>query len=844
MILEEARAACHAPLPLVACEPDAAAMLSPSAAMLTFAALRARVASYSAGFERLGIARHDLIAIAMPHSADLLCAFLGVAGACAAAPLDYALPEPEYRSLLERLAARALLVPAGTESPAEAAARSLGVPVIEARAGETEVSLGWKPFATDLSPRPPRRVPGDVVLVLETSATTGSPKLVPLTAANLHAQMQAMRPALDFGPADRFLTIMPLTHLLGLACALAQLHAGGCLICVDGFSALEFGSWLRDFRPTWYSASPTVHRAVLKLIEENPGSLDTASLRFIRAGSAALDPGLAVAVERALHVRVMDGYGLTEAGQVTCNRPATRKPGSAGRSTGSSVAIMDAAGALLPVGSEGEIVLRGPAVMPGYLDDPDGDGAFRDGWFRTGDVGRLDAEGDLYVTGRIKEAIKRGGETIAPMEIDRALAEHPSVADAAAFGVPHPTLGEDIAAAVVLHPGARATAPELRQYLAAKLAHSRLPNRFFFPERIPMGRNGKPSRRLLSEQFREMPAAAMPETGPADGFEQRIAAIWARILGVPAPQPADNFFALGGDSLSAATMLATVQRELGAGRQVFERPDFVECPTVERLAEILCERPGNDTHAEVAVAAPFFCFPGASQDVFYLRHLREALREDRPFVVLRDEPAVNGALPALNDLAARFVLRIRALKAHGPYILGGHCYGGIVAYECAQRLIALGESVPLLVLFDTPTPGYPKPLRHWKQYARHGLQLLARGPRHGLAEIGSHINYLSRILRPRIAQVAYAAPQTANDAASIVRTYTPHPFPGRIVHFIAAGAQVSSRVLEDARLGWRDFARRGFEVYRAGGEHHSMFSEQHAPQLAAQLRLLFNQHRL
>jgi oxalate---CoA ligase len=845
---------------LAAGDPDAPALLQLAGRTFSFASLRERVDWYAARLRELGIAGHDLIAIETPDPAESLCAFLGVAAVCAAAPLDTTLTESEYHALLARLGVRALLTNAGPESCAEAAARALGVPVIALGYGTDRPT--WRSASAGIPLRQPRQLPQGVVLVLETSATTGVPKLVPLTSGNLMAIAACMQRALDLNARDRFLAIMPLTHLLGLACPLAQLLRGGSVICAGGFSPDRFAASLREFRPTWYSASPTLHRAILDLARRLPPVLNTASLRFIRSGSAALDPGLRESLEQVLRVPVMDGYGLTEAGQVTSNPPARRKPGSVGGPLGTSVGIMDDTGNLLPAGSAGEIVLRGPAVFHGYLDDAEANhAAFRSGWFRTGDLGRVDGDGDLFIAGRIKEAINRGGETIAPREIDDALAGHPAVAEAVAFAVRHPTLGEDVAAAVVLRAGANASEPELRRFLAGRLSFSRLPNRIVFLDHIPTGRNGKPRRGVLSEQFRELPV--VPDDSLPDPTEQRIAYIWMRVLGIAQPGPSDNFFALGGDSLSAAVMLNAVRTELCAAEPQLEMADFFESPTVERLASIVGLRgvgrpaPSGDNARLVwqsrAQGVPFFCLPGASQDGCYLRHVAQLVRAERSFIVLT-HPIVDGRpWPSVDDLATRFLAQIRATRPAGPYMLGGHCYGGILAFECALRLVALGESVPLLVLFDTPTPGYPKPARHWKQYARHAVRLISgaeRGNPYRATEIAAHIRFVVRNFRPNSAghvphQPVAAGPQAPpqphhpSGAAAIVHGYRPKPFAGKIVHFIAEGAPVSSRILEDSRLGWRDFALGGFEVQSVSGLHDSMFIGEHAPDLATRLLSVF-----
>jgi oxalate---CoA ligase len=246
-----------------------------------------------------------------------------------------------------------------------------------------------------------------------------------------------------------------------------------------------------------------LNRAILALARRHPEVFRRASLRFIRTTGATPQPEVLTSLEESVGVPVLSGYGLTEAGGVTRDTANARKPGSVGRSSGLEVAIMDSFGNLIEDGREGEIVVRGASVTSGYVDDPEANqSAFRDGWFRTGDVGSLDSEKFLFITGRLKEAIDRGGEKIIPQGVEDVLAAHPAVAEAAVFAVAHPTLGEDLAAAVVLRDGAAATALELRRFAATRLAPFKVPRRIEFLDRIPRTSTGKPRRSLLAEQFR------------------------------------------------------------------------------------------------------------------------------------------------------------------------------------------------------------------------------------------------------------------------------------------------------------------------------------------------------
>jgi acyl-CoA synthetase (AMP-forming)/AMP-acid ligase II len=298
------------------------------------------------------------------------------------------------------------------------------------------------------APITPGRLTSAALLVF-TSATTGNPKLIPLSCANLSAIALINSQTFPVDQSDRFLTMVPLFHSYGLNVVLTQLFCGGPVFCTPGFDPDRFLTWLEDFRPTWISGAPPVLHAILALAQRYPDSFRRVPLRSIQTFGAPVHPELVQSLERAVQAPVLQGYGLTEAGGIARSTPSAWKPGSVGRCTGSEIAITDESGAILPPDREGEIVVRGPTLMTGYLDDPEANRrAFRDGWFRTSDIGRLDSDGFLYITGRLNEIINRGGQKIIPLEVDRVLATHPSVADAAAFPIPHQTLGEDVAAAM------------------------------------------------------------------------------------------------------------------------------------------------------------------------------------------------------------------------------------------------------------------------------------------------------------------------------------------------------------------------------------------------------------
>jgi acyl-CoA synthetase (AMP-forming)/AMP-acid ligase II len=238
-----------------------------------------------------------------------------------------------------------------------------------------------------------------------------------------------------------------------------------------------------------------MHRAILERAKRNPEILARRRLRLIRSSSASLRPALMAQLEKTFEAPVIESYGMTEAAHQMASNPLPprpRKPGSVGVAAGTQIAIMDAAGNLMAGGESGEIVVRGPNVTSGYLNNPEANAAaFHDGWFRTGDQGTLDEEGYLRINGRLKEIINRGGEKVSPLEVDVVLLDHPAVQLALTFAVPHEILGEEVAAAVVLREGASATERELRDFAEKHLAHYKVPHKIVFVSELPRGPTGK-----------------------------------------------------------------------------------------------------------------------------------------------------------------------------------------------------------------------------------------------------------------------------------------------------------------------------------------------------------------
>ena len=455
----------------------------------------------------LGIGLGDRVAIVLPNGPEMATAFLSVASAATSAPLNPAYKQDEFEFYLEDIKAKALIVEAGSDSPAIRAAEKLGVALLtlipEPQVAAGAFELSGSPLGAAIRPGPAK--PDDVALILHTSGTTSRPKIVPLHHANIWTSARNIAASLELSENDRALNVMPLFHIHGLIAGLcAPLSRGGSVFCTPGFNALKFFAEMEEARPTWYTAVPTMHQTILTRAGRHKDIITRRPLRFVRSSSSSLPPTVIGELEAAFKCPVIEAYGMTEATHQMASNPLNgiRKPGSVGVPAGPEIAIMDEAGRLMGPGETGEVVIRGENVTAAYENNPKANGeAFVDGWFRTGDQGVIDADGYLTLTGRLKEIINRGGEKISPREVDEALMDHPAVLQAVAFAVPHPMLGEDVGAAVVLREGLSATEQELGAFLSERLAAFKTPRKILFLAEIPKGATGKLQRIGLAQKL-------------------------------------------------------------------------------------------------------------------------------------------------------------------------------------------------------------------------------------------------------------------------------------------------------------------------------------------------------
>jgi acyl-CoA synthetase (AMP-forming)/AMP-acid ligase II/acyl carrier protein len=605
-----------------------------------------------------GIVHDSRVAIVLPNGLDMAMALLGTSCAAIAVPFNPAYKAPEYESYFRETRASHLLVRKGVPSPARSVAEMLGMQVLElADDCRLDSASGQGVGQGAFDPNPPAPDPDRVAMILLTSGSTGRPKRVPLTHRNLCASARDVRDSLSLSPGDCCLSMWEQHHIGGLVdLLLAPLASGGRVICAGSFNAQRFFEILASHAPSWFQGVPTTLRELIVYGKSRFNPMPAHSLRFLRSVAAALPPSLMEEIESCFGVPVIQTFGMTEASPlITTNLlpPNLRKPGSAGKSCGPEVVIMNEEGIPLGPGQYGEVAVRGENIFSGYEDYPEANAvAFRKGWFYTGDTGYLDDDGYLFLRGRVKEMINRGGEKISPYEVEDILSRHPDVAQVAAFAVPHATLGEDVGVAIVLRENRLLTETAVREYAAQNLSAFKVPRTIIFLDALPRCPVGKIRRQDLAD----MALKARTQEGltaPRSELEAFLAKLWATELDLAQVGIDDDFSALGGDSLSSVRLLTAVKVLLGLD---FSDDALAEFTTVRKMAQHI-EKMGYepshdrkllDLELRAALAAAATQDELAHDNLAEIRQRLEQSRSIHDFKVLR-ESGLNKMTPAELD---------------------------------------------------------------------------------------------------------------------------------------------------------------------------------------------------
>ena len=565
-------------------DPQAPALCGTKGPWLSRADLGHRLQQGRRVLRQAGLSASERVAVLMPQGLDGAVVALQVAGACSLAPLRAGTPAERWPAVLDALVPAVVVLSRSAEPALAAAAEALGIPVLDPELLSNPAAEG----------QPELEGEGEHAgesIVIATSGTTGVPKWVCHSQASLLEGCGAMARSLALSPDDRTLLALPLHHVHGLVSALLMpLASGGSVVVAEGFDPAEALACLAEHGISWISLPPAMHRALLDQHGHTPLAAGH-RLRFLRSGAISLPGRLIDALRSAFGVPVIEAYGMSECPHICGNPIDAPRLGSVGKPVVEELAVVDGAGEPLPVGAWGQVVVRGRPVMAGYLDAEQATvAAFRDGWLQTGDEGRLDPAGYLELRGRLSEQINRGGLKVTPAVVDAALLRHPGVREAMAFALPHPTLGDDLAAAVVPQSGAGLDEQELRGHALQLLAPHEVPSRIVVVEAFPRGPTGKVQRSCLAEAFAAVLAPLHEE--PRGALEDQIAATFSAVLGQRQPGRHANFFQLGGDSLSGMRVMQALEQQLGLSLP----PSLLfACPSPRSLAERLA--PMRNAHS-------------------------------------------------------------------------------------------------------------------------------------------------------------------------------------------------------------------------------------------------------
>lgn len=450
--------------------------------------------------QSLGSAPGDVVSLVMPNGLQTLRLLLGAMhGGWCVNPVNLLSQPEQMRYVLAHSDCRVIFAAPEWEQRVREHVAAIGRPIAVVVADPDALALPGEGAAAET----PAPAADSLALLMYTSGTTGVPKGVMLTQSNLAANAEAISREHALAAGDRVLAVLPLYHINAFAVTmLAPLAHGGSVAVPPKFSAARFWHQVEARRCTWINVVPTIISFLLE--GDTPPRELTSAIRFCRSASAALPPEHLLAFQQKFGIGVVETMGLTETVAPSFSNPldpAQRKVGAVGRASGCEARVVDAELRPVPDGTTGEIVIRGPNVMRGYYKNEEATrAAFTpDGWLRTGDLGYRDSDGFFFVTGRIKELIIKGGENIAPREVDEALLQHPAVLEAAVVGIPDRHYGQEILACVILREGPACSEDDLRQFCIDRLGRYKTPKEFRFVRELPRGPSGKVQRLKLLE---------------------------------------------------------------------------------------------------------------------------------------------------------------------------------------------------------------------------------------------------------------------------------------------------------------------------------------------------------
>ena len=703
--------------------PDVPAIVDTERQSITYTQLNQTVIAITEFLSWRGIKSNQRIAAVIDSGLEMAIAYLAVSNIATFVPLGSDFSEEQYRYYFKFLKTDTVIIPQENDGSLQQIAKVMNINILYLKKVNTHDEICYELYGgqeqeTNLSVELAKN--DEIAVISYTSGTTAQPKIVPRSHINEYYYALQSVKYLSLTEKDHVLIITPMFRGVSLNMLLASLASGGCAVCVNDLTADNIFRLINETSITWFFASPSVFQTLVDYAENNNIRI-TDQIRFLNSGGAPLPDKLALRIKAVFNAPVFDAYGLTEVGWIgyTAFAPKGPKKGSLGVPTHVEIAIMDDNGQQQGSNSIGEIAVRGPQVIKGYDNGHKvNEESFFGDWFRTGDSGYLDDEGYLFITGRIKEIINRGGEKVSPYEIEAAIARHPDVLQVAVFPVPGTGGNEDVGAVVVLQEGSSLYLKDLRRFLNGKVVAYKMPTSLYVISGIPVSDAGKVQRNVLFNEINALGIKPQLESNsseeitlPRNETEAKLNKIFKKILPVKQISVTDTFFELGGDSLRAAILYERIQKTFKLQiplKYIFQNG------SIENLADYIISNHNRRTlhpflvpFQEDGTKTPIFFVHAAEGESVIYRHIANNFDHNRPFYGIDFNPAAgNWDHPiTFEQIAEHYIRDIRSIQPEGPYILAGYCVGGIIACEMANQLHEAKQEISLLAIYDAILPG-------------------------------------------------------------------------------------------------------------------------------------------
>jgi amino acid adenylation domain-containing protein len=853
---------------------------------LTYQELNARANQLAHYLQNLDVKPETLVGICVDRSVEMVVGLLGILKAGGAyVPLDPSYPKQRIAYMLEDSRVAALLTQ-----------QRLVASLPEHRAALVLLDADWEEISQQKSENPCTAVtPANLAYTIYTSGSTGQPKGVMISHSNLCNHMFWMQATFPLTEKDKVLQKTPFSFDASVWEFYAPLLVGGQLLIAKPGGHADSAYLLRLIAQQQVTTVQLVPSLLQMLLEQ--GGIETCrSLKQVFCGGEVLPIDLLKGLLSKLNVNLCNLYGPTEACIDTIfwnsNAQINEQLVPIGRPiSNTQIYILDQNLQPVPVGVPGEIYIGGVCLARGYLNRPEltsekficnpFDNSSR--LYKTGDLARYKSDGNIEYLGRIDHQVKVRGFRIELGEIEAALREHVNVRDAVVVVQEERPGNKRLVAYVVLNQDVT-NESALRHFLADKLPDHMVPSVFVILAALPLSPNGKVDRKALPAPEKLRQPAQETFVPARNEIESQLTTIWEEVLDIQPIGVKDNFFALGGHSLLAMRVFVQIEQKLG---QHLPLTTLLEAPTVEQLAHVISQRDENlkndqskietqnttnETRQADAASTrsslvcmqpngskpPLFCVHALGYSVLYYQNLANYLGTDQPFYALQPR-GLDGKQPLLTrieDMASHYIREIQTVQPEGPYFLGGASFGGLVAWEMAQQLVAQGQKVALLALFDTPGLGFFRRAPLSKRIRNHLNSLSKLRFTYIYQQLKNKSDWLSIIFKQEIKKKsASTIPQqlppspTHKELKLIVeaankqaqRNYVLRAYSGLVICFRATTHLAPSEGWElDPQMGWGDLAQGKLEIHPVPGDHDSIFREPNVRTLAEELRACLN----